>query len=145
MARQESCPRPTVQPAPLMEQIVSSLSIPGDRPVRPLARGPGPGALEVGQHQYLGSLCSCSDSLLRCSGSGRCTTAPSPQSIKAATETPLSPPPSTGRLPAHAAVEGRNYPRQTQRGGTQLDRGGSFRSFNSAHFKIYQLLTAWPP
>lgn len=41
MGRQESCPRSAVQPAPLMEQIVSSLSIPGDRPVRPLARGPG--------------------------------------------------------------------------------------------------------
>lgn len=41
MARQESCPRSAVQPAPLMEQIVSSLSLPGDRPVRPLAQGPG--------------------------------------------------------------------------------------------------------
>ncbi|TWW77794.1 Breast carcinoma-amplified sequence 3 -like protein [Takifugu flavidus] len=41
MARQQSCPRSAVQPAPLMEQIVSSLSTPGDRPVRPLAQGPG--------------------------------------------------------------------------------------------------------
>lgn len=41
MARQESCAVSTVQLAPLIHQIVSSLSIPGDQPVRPLAQGPG--------------------------------------------------------------------------------------------------------
>lgn len=61
--RSRQGPVSTVRPAFQIYQIVSPLSFPGDQPVWPLAPSPQ----EVRLHQYLGSLCSYSDSLLHCS------------------------------------------------------------------------------
>lgn len=54
-------------------RYASSSQYPSDHwlliyPLRSACPAPGPRPLEVGLHQYQGSLCSCSDSLLHCSG-----------------------------------------------------------------------------
>lgn len=123
MARQESCPLSTGQPN-LTDQADSSLLI---CPWRSACPAPGPRPWGVGQHQYLGSLCSCSDSLLRWSGSGHW-----PPAFSAAKQHSLRTQsrrqqrhhcsPSEDCFSAYVAVTGRNYPRQTQRGG-QLNDG----------------------
>lgn len=144
--RQEDCPVSSVQPALLIYQIVSSLSVPGDQPVRPLAQGPGRSGYINTSAAFVLVLTPCFSAQANrplATSLQRSRTPLSPQSIKTATEASLFPA-GEDCFSAYAAMKGRNYPRQTQKGGTQLNNGGNSEwrrnFFLSFTFKIHQFL-----
>lgn len=109
MARQESCPLSSVQPALLIYQIVSSLSTPGDQPP---AQGPGRSGYINTSAAFVLVLTPCFSAQANrplATSLQRSKTPLSPQSVRTATETSLFPA-SRDCFSAYVAMKGQQLP-----------------------------------